>query len=153
MASLTKLQKITIKKLKRVGRGAGSGKGKTTGRGTKGQNARHKMSITHSHHEGGQRPLFKRLPYRRGKGNRKAGQKPLAINFEKIEGLPIKTVINTQNLIKLGILGIRDAGRAIKILGFKKTTKDFSFEVPVSKKFKPQENPENSKVKVSNLEK
>lgn len=153
MGSLSKLQKITDKKLKRVGRGAGSGKGKTTGRGTKGQNARHKMSITHAHYEGGQRPLFKRLPYRRGKGNIKAAAKPLAVNFKKLEGLPVKTVINAENLIKLGILTPRDSGRAIKILGFTKNSKDFSFEVPVSKKSQPQENPQNVKAEGSSSEK
>ena len=55
-----KLLKITARNAKRLGRGQGSGKGKTSGRGTKGQNARGKLPITHPHFEGGQRILFKR---------------------------------------------------------------------------------------------
>src|SRR3989344_5360691 len=68
---LETLPKITTKSAKRVGRGHGSGKGKTSGRGTKGQKARGKLPITHPHFEGGSRPLIKRLPIRRGKGNPK----------------------------------------------------------------------------------
>src|ERR1044072_1560531 len=50
---------------KRVGRGHGSGKGKTAGRGTKGQKARSGPGIRRGF-EGGQLPIQKRLPYKRG---------------------------------------------------------------------------------------
>jgi large subunit ribosomal protein L15 len=53
------------KKRKRVGRGAGAGQGKTAGRGTKGQNAR-SGGGKGVYFEGGQLPLARRLPYKRG---------------------------------------------------------------------------------------
>ncbi len=134
MKSLTELKKITKKSLKRVGRGAGSGKGKTTGRGTKGQNARNKISITHSHHEGGQRPLFKRLPYRRGKGNRKVSVKPFVINIEKLESWPKSTVISVENLVKFGILKKSETARQIKILGKLNSANNFKIDLPTSQK-------------------
>ena len=74
--NLNKLPKLKSKSAKRIGRGQGSGRGKTATRGTKGQKARGKIAITHPHYEGGQRPLFKRLPYKRGKGNPKISKKP-----------------------------------------------------------------------------
>ena len=58
---LNQLKKIKIKKI-RVGRGIGSGKGKTSGRGVKGQKSRSGVAI--KSFEGGQMPLFRRLPKR-----------------------------------------------------------------------------------------
>ena len=58
---LNKLKKIKIKKI-RVGRGIGSGKGKTSGRGVKGQKSRSGVAI--KSFEGGQMPLYRRLPKR-----------------------------------------------------------------------------------------
>ena len=61
MTSLNSTKPIKIKKL-RVGRGIGSGKGKTSGRGVKGQKSRSGVSI--KSFEGGQMPLYRRLPKR-----------------------------------------------------------------------------------------
>lgn len=107
------------RKSKRVGRGAGSGKGKTAGRGTKGQNARGKLSITHPHFEGGQRPLFKRLPYRKGKGNPRISKKPLIVNLEALSILPKNiSLVDVETLIKFGIVDKNDAKLyGVKILG------------------------------------
>jgi len=57
--------KGATQKRKRVGRGHGSGKGKTAGRGTKGQNARSGGGVP-PYFEGGQLPLVRRLPFKRG---------------------------------------------------------------------------------------
>jgi large subunit ribosomal protein L15 len=62
---LSNLQKLTTKKKKRVGLGHGSGRGKTSGRGTKGLKARGSVPLDF---EGGALPLIKRLPFLRGKG-------------------------------------------------------------------------------------
>jgi large subunit ribosomal protein L15 len=145
MESLSNLKKITKKGSKRVGRGAGSGKGKTAGRGTKGQNARGKISLTHSHHEGGQRPLFKRLPYRRGKGNRKVSVKPLVINIEKLDSLPKSTVISVDNLEKFGFIKKSDTKKPIKILGNVNLANIFKIDLPTSKKITPGISAENIK--------
>ena len=61
MTSLNTIQKTKSKKI-RVGRGIGSGKGKTSGRGIKGQKSRSGVAI--KSFEGGQMPLFRRLPKR-----------------------------------------------------------------------------------------
>lgn len=132
--NLEKLPKIKTKKAKRVGRGAGSGKGKTAGRGTKGQKARGKVSITHPHFEGGQRPLFKRLPYRRGKGNSKISKKPLTVNLDAINLLPKDTTVNLDSLIKYQIVDANDAKKfGVKILGDGNISSSYKFEIKTSK--------------------
>ena len=79
---LSKLSKIKGQKRpkKRVGRGMGSGRGKTAGRGTKGQKARGKVNAWF---EGGQLKLIKRLPFRRGIGNAPAS-KAFVINVSAL---------------------------------------------------------------------
>ncbi len=69
---LHQLSVVSHRSKKRVGRGLGSGKGKTGGRGTKGQKARGKIALGFI---GGTLPLYKKLPYRRGLGNAKQTQK------------------------------------------------------------------------------
>lgn len=82
------------KKRKRVGRGAAAGQGKTAGRGTKGQNAR-SGGGKGVYFEGGQLPLARRLPYKRGFTNtRKIYYKPVnladlaTVEFEDVEVTP-----------------------------------------------------------------
>lgn len=145
MINLTNLKKIKSKKYKKAGRGPGSGKGKTSGRGTKGQNARGKIPITHAHYEGGQRPLFKRLPYKRGKGNKKISPKPLVVSIEKLASLPEKTIISPENLIKLKIIQKNEAKKPVKILGNEKLTKKLEFKVGLSKKLSSSLNLESKK--------
>ncbi|MBI3341521.1 50S ribosomal protein L15 [Candidatus Curtissbacteria bacterium] len=117
MANLNSLSKSLSPNAKRLGRGQGSGKAKTSGRGQKGQNARHKMSITHSHYEGGQRPLMKRLPYRRGKGNPKMSKKPIVIDLKKLPK-GISGTIDIESLVKAGIITKSEAkNRGVKALG------------------------------------
>ncbi|KKR55599.1 MAG: 50S ribosomal protein L15 [Candidatus Curtissbacteria bacterium GW2011_GWA1_40_24] len=131
---LENLSKIAGKNKKRVGRGPGSGKGKTAGRGTKGQKARGGLSIGHSHYEGGQRPLFKRLPYRRGKGNPKITKKPIVVNLEALNLLPAGEKVNLESLIKFKIVDKKDAQIfGVKILGDGKLTKALTISLPISK--------------------
>lgn len=131
-----KLLKITARSAKRLGRGQGSGKGKTSGRGTKGQNARGKLPITHPHFEGGQRILFKRLPYRRGKGNAKVSKKPIIVNLSVLNLLPpIVTKVDLATLIKYKIVKEEDAKKyGVKILGNGQLSKSLTIDLPVSKK-------------------
>ena len=80
MISLNNRSKINKKKI-RVGRGIGSGKGKTSGRGVKGQKSRSGVSI--KSFEGGQMPLYRRLPKR---GFNPIEKKNIAIlNLNKIQ--------------------------------------------------------------------
>lgn len=139
MTYLMTLEKTVINRSKRLGRGAGSGHGKTSGRGTKGQNARGKLSITHAHFEGGQRPLMKRIPYRRGKGNGKVSKKPFIVNLEKLKGLPVGTTINLESLVKHKIISEEIAKtKNIKILGKGKLTVKLNIELPTSKAVQAQ---------------
>ena len=82
MISLNNREKINKSKI-RVGRGIGSGKGKTSGRGVKGQKSRSGVAI--KSFEGGQMPLFRRLPKR---GFNPIGKKLVGIiNLDKIQKL------------------------------------------------------------------
>ncbi len=82
MTSLNTIQKTKTKKI-RVGRGIGSGKGKTSGRGVKGQKSRSGVAI--KSFEGGQMPLFRRLPKR---GFNPINRKKVAIiSIDKIQKL------------------------------------------------------------------
>lgn len=126
--------KIVKKGKKRVGRGPGSGRGKTSTRGMKGQNARGKLPITHPHYEGGQRPLFKRLPYRRGKGNAKISKKPLVVNLKALSKLPENTTVTIEELTKHGIVAKVDAQVfGVKILGDGDIATALIINLPISK--------------------
>lgn len=133
MTDLNSLVKVMSKSSKRVGRGQGSGKSKTSGRGQKGQNSRNKLSITHSHYEGGQRSLMKRLPYRRGKGNPKMSEKPVVVKTEQLVKLKISGVVDAQALIKAGLIKPEEGAKIIKILGAGFPQKNVEIKLPVSK--------------------
>lgn len=111
---LNNLPKIVTPSLKRVGRGHGSGLGKTSGRGMKGQKAREGVGLSF---EGGQLRLIKRLPFKRGVGN-KAGSQTLAIDISYLSLLPAGSLVNVETLINSGIVSPAEAKkRKIKILG------------------------------------
>lgn len=128
------LVKFKTKGAKRIGRGQGSGKGKTARRGTKGQNARSKLPITHSHYEGGQRPLMKRLPYRRGKGNPKISKKPIAVNIDSLNMFPKNEIVTIDSLIKFKVVEKNDAKHyGVKVLGNGDLKNPLTINVKVSK--------------------
>ena len=85
---------------KRLGRGIGSGKGKTSGRGIKGQKSRSGVAI--KSFEGGQMPLYRRLPKR---GFNPINKNKIAkINLDQIQSFLDKKRINPENQINLEIL-------------------------------------------------
>ena len=116
MTTLNSTNRVKIKKL-RVGRGIGSGKGKTAGRGVKGQKSRSGVSI--KSFEGGQMPLFRRLPKRGFNPLRK--NKVFQLNLVKIQELIDKKKINIENKIDLNLLKknkiINNSFNKLKILG------------------------------------
>ena len=91
----------TKKNKKRVGRGIGSGKGKTSGRGVKGQKSRSGVAI--KSFEGGQMPLYRRLP-KRGFKPIKNKEKYAIINLSKIQKLIDKKIISADSKIDLNLL-------------------------------------------------
>lgn len=110
---LSNLTPITEKSKKRVGRGYGSGKAKTAGRGTKGQKARGK---TRPGFEGGQLPLIKRLPFVRGFGNTVLSTKPVAINAARLNVFADGSTVSPETLIEKGLVKPSYRG-PIKIIG------------------------------------
>ena len=116
MIELNNRQKINKSKI-RVGRGIGSGKGKTSGRGVKGQKSRSGVAI--KSFEGGQMPLYRRLPKR---GFNSIKRESIAVlNLEKIQSLidkktiDTKSVLNSSSLKKLKL--INKNSNKLKILG------------------------------------
>ena len=108
-----KINKVKI----RVGRGIGSGKGKTSGRGVKGQKSRSGVAI--KSFEGGQMPLYRRLPKR---GFNPIGEKNIAIlNLEKIQSYIDKKNIKTSDTLNSSLLKklklINKNSTKLKILG------------------------------------
>lgn len=97
---------------KRLGRGIGSGLGKTSGKGHKGQNARSGGGVRPGF-EGGQLPLQRRLP-KRGFRNPEKLQYTL-LNLERLQDVPAGTVVNPQYLLESGIL--RRINGMVKVLG------------------------------------
>ena len=113
---LNNREKINKPKI-RVGRGIGSGKGKTSGRGVKGQKSRSGVAI--KSFEGGQMPLYRRLPKR---GFNSISSDQIAIlNLKKIQSfidkkkININDVLNAELLKKLKI--INKNSNKLKILG------------------------------------
>ena len=115
--NLNTLNSKNFKSKKRVGRGIGSSKGKTCGRGHKGQKSRSGVAI--KSFEGGQMPLYRRLP--------KRGFKPIdkikiaTINLEKIQTFIDKKTINSSVTIDFKLLKklkiINKNSQKLKILG------------------------------------
>jgi large subunit ribosomal protein L15 len=97
---------------KRVGRGVGSGKGKTAGRGTKGHNSRSGGGVRPGF-EGGQMPLHRRLPKR---GFTNIFKKKIAvINIRDLERFESGSIVDEAALIRAGLVKGRRDG--IKLLG------------------------------------
>jgi large subunit ribosomal protein L15 len=118
----------------RVGRGIGSGKGKTGGRGVKGQKARTGVAI--KGFEGGQMPLHRRLP-KRGFWN------PFSTDYNEVNlgriqqaveagKLDVATPVTTESLIAAGVVSKPRDG--VKILGQGELTAKLTFEVAAASK-------------------
>ncbi len=100
---------------KRVGRGTGSGSGKTAGRGTKGQNSRSGGGVR-PYHMGGNPPFFRKLPFLRGEGFTPVNRVRYAeINLERLVDFDADVEITPESLLAAGI--IRDLDKPVKILG------------------------------------
>jgi large subunit ribosomal protein L15 len=129
---LNKLPKTVGKSKKRLGQGHGSGKVKTSGRGTKGQHARNTVPL---HFEGGALPLTKRLPYLRGKGRNKSFRPvPLVVNIKYLNTLPKNQVVDLDALIKNRIVKEKDAKEfGVKILGDGELTQALIIKLPISR--------------------
>ena len=116
MITLNSKEKLNKSKM-RVGRGIGSGKGKTSGRGVKGQKSRSGVAI--KSFEGGQMPLYRRLPKR---GFNPISKQNIAImNLEKIQSYINEKTINPSDIINMELFKklklINKNSQKLKILG------------------------------------
>jgi|AntRauTorcE11897_2_1112592.scaffolds.fasta_scaffold00001_403 large subunit ribosomal protein L15 len=99
--------------VKRVGRGTGSGSGKTSGRGMKGQNSRSGGGVRPGF-EGGQIPLIRKLPKR---GFHNMFRKEYAfVNLDDLNKLDEETVVTEELLLEKGIIGKKQP-YGLKVLG------------------------------------
>ena len=129
---LSSLTKITKTKQKRLGQGHGSGRGKTAGRGTKGQKAKGKIPLSF---EGGALTLIKRLPFMRGKGKNKPFKKgPIIVNVKVLNLLKKGSIVDIKSLIENKIVDSEYAKKnGVKILGDGDLSVSLIVKLPVSK--------------------
>jgi large subunit ribosomal protein L15 len=107
------------KSRKRIGRGNGSGHGKTCGRGEKGSRSR-AGAMRESLHEGGQMPIFRRMP-KRGFSNFNFSRRFEIVNVSQLERFKNGSVVGVQQLTDVGLV---DSSRSkVKILGGGELTK------------------------------
>lgn len=115
---------------KRVGRGIGSGKGKTGGRGVKGQKSRSGVSI--NGFEGGQMPIYRRLP-KRGFSNAKFARDYNEVSIARLEKaveakkLDLKKPVTAEALVEAGV--IRRVRDGVRVLGGSEAKSKFALEV------------------------
>ena len=116
----------TVKAAFRKGRGAGSGNGKTAGKGHKGQNARSGGGVRLGF-EGGQIPLYRRLPKR---GFTNAFSKEFAIvNVEALNAFEDGAVVNAEALLAKGV--IKKELDGVKVLGRGEITKKVTVQAAI----------------------
>ena len=133
MINLNNRGKIKKSKI-RVGRGIGSGKGKTSGRGVKGQKSRSGVAI--KSFEGGQMPLYRRLPKR---GFNPISKENIAvINLEKIQSFIDKKTIKASELLNADLLKklklINKNSKKLKILGSGEIKEKINIEANLASK-------------------
>ena len=133
MTSLNTLNNLKTKKI-RVGRGIGSGKGKTSGRGIKGQKSRSGVAI--KSFEGGQMPLYRRLPKR---GFNPISKENVAIlNLDKIQSYIDKKNINPNEVLNSELLKklklINKNSKKLKILGNGEVKNKINIEADLASK-------------------
>lgn len=98
---------------RRVGRGHGSGRGKTAGRGTKGQNSRSGGGVRLGF-EGGQLPIQRRMPYKRGFTNRLKTPWEI-VNLDQLAKLEVDGAVTPEALVEAGL--VRSRNLPVKVLG------------------------------------
>ena len=117
----------SVKEGFRKGRGAGSGNGKTAGKGHKGQNARSGGGVRPGF-EGGQLPLYRKLP-KRGFNNYRFAKKYAVVNVELLNKFADGDVVDFAALLNAGI--IKNVFDGVKVLGEGELTKKLTVKAAV----------------------
>lgn len=118
---LNELTSSASAKAYRKGRGVGSGNGKTAGRGHKGQNARSGGGVRPGF-EGGQMPLYRRMP-KRGFNNKRFAPDYIEVNVSDLNKLDDGAVVTAASLAEAGIITLPKVNDGVKILGNGELTK------------------------------
>lgn len=129
---LSNLNKLPTKKKRRLGQGHGSGRVKTSGRGTKGTKARYHVPLDF---EGGALPLMKRLPFLRGKGKFKSIKpKQVVVSADSLNVFPKNATVDRESLIKQKLIPAETSRhQGVKILAGESLTVALTVKVQVSK--------------------
>ena len=117
----------SVKEGFRKGRGAGSGNGKTAGKGHKGQNARSGGGVRPGF-EGGQLPLYRKLP-KRGFNNFRFGKVYAIVNVQTLNKFEDGSVVDAAALLNAGVINVVNDG--IKVLGEGEITKKLTVKAAV----------------------
>ena len=117
----------SVKENFRKGRGAGSGNGKTAGKGHKGQNARSGGGVRPGF-EGGQLPLYRKLP-KRGFNNDRFGKQYTIVNVDALNGFEDGSVVDADALLAAGVISKVLDG--IKVLGEGEVSKKITVKAAV----------------------
>ena len=117
----------SVKEGFRKGRGAGSGNGKTAGKGHKGQNARSGGGVRPGF-EGGQLPLYRKLP-KRGFNNYRFGKKYAVINVQSLNKFNNGDVVDCEALLAAGI--INNCFDGVKVLGEGEISKSLTVKAAI----------------------
>ena len=117
----------SVKEGFRKGRGAGSGNGKTAGKGHKGQNARSGGGVRPGF-EGGQLPLYRKLP-KRGFNNFRFAKQYTEVNVQSLNKFNDGDVVDSAALLSMGIVKVVTDG--IKVLGEGELTKKLTVKAAV----------------------
>ena len=120
-------QEGSVKERFRKGRGAGSGNGKTAGKGHKGQNARSGGGVRPGF-EGGQLPLYRKLP-KRGFNNFRFGKVYSIVNVQTLNKFDDGAVVDAAALLEAGVINVINDG--IKVLGEGELTKKLTVKATV----------------------
>ena len=118
----------SVKENFRKGRGAGSGNGKTAGKGHKGQNARSGGGVRPGF-EGGQLPLYRKLP-KRGFKNYRFGKVYTVINVALLNKFEDGAVVDAAALLQMGVVN-SIAKNGVKVLGEGELTKNLTVKAAV----------------------
>ena len=111
----------STRKASRVGRGHGSGSGKTSGRGHKGQKARSGGGVR-PQFEGGQMPLYRRLP-KRGFNNKRFANHYITVNVGDLMRMEEGEAVTAETLAARGVISLPKVNDGLKILGDGQLTK------------------------------
>lgn len=129
---LSSLPSIVDKRKKRLGRGAGTGKGQKSGRGTtRHQKAREDIPL---HFEGGQNRFVKKFPLLRGKNrNKSLREKPVTITLQQLNKFENGDEVTVQSLVEKNIISAQEAKRGAKVLANGTLTKKLTVHLLVTK--------------------